>query len=184
MMPKVPSIAIIDDCPDGINIWHVTTRKISFNESRLVGAWNIETYDPDEISNLIEDRYQFATIEADKILRKLNILQSNIIDIKSTLQLANEKVLKLKSILDFEQSTRKKYFKLVEPNWPEFESDLNLDALSQTDKNKTIRALLIARWFESIFTRWDKFEEIRLGSLFLREKSSSEFSQLEIITKT
>lgn len=183
-MPKIPSIAIVDEFDSCLYIWHVSTQDESFKGSRLAGAWDFKSYTFDDIDNLISDRYQYVTQSAEKVLARLCIPQSNAIDVKTTLQRANEKILTLKSILEQEQGSRKSYHQLAEPTWPEFESDLNINAIVKADKSNSIRALLIARWFESLFKRWERFEEIRLGSLFLRNSTSSNFTPLEIIIKS
>lgn len=182
-MPKIPSIAIVDEIDNCLYIWHVSTEEVSFKGSRLAGAWNFNSFTFYDIDNLISDRHQYITKSAEKVLKRLSIPESNTIDVKGTLRRVNEKISVLKSILEQEQARRKSYLQLVEPFWPEFESDFNIDPIVKADKNNTIRTLLIARWFESLFKRWERIEEIRLGSLFLRKSTSLNFTPLEIINK-
>jgi len=181
-MRDISSLVIVDAFDAETSFWYVATGFRDANQTRLTGAWTKQKPEIDFFENIMSDRMFYTTQEGRKAIDECRYLPKDEIDVEKSIQNANYEIYSLKEKLAAEQNQRKIYKQLTNPNWVELPKLEELQKILVINKNSQNRPLEIARWFANLFNIWDTFQEQKMGSLFLRKISTSEYSNFPIMT--
>lgn len=181
-MSEINSLVIVDTINSETSFWYVATGFREANQTRLTGAWTKRKPEINFYENIMSDRMFYATPEGRSSIDESKYSPKDEIDVEKSITGANWEINSLKDKLATEQSQRKTYKQLTNPDWVEMPKFEELYEILVTHKNNTNRPLEIARWFANLFNTWDTFQEQKMGSLFLRRISSPDY--INFPTKT
>jgi hypothetical protein len=181
-MSKINSLVIVDTINSETSFWYVATGFRDANQTRLTGAWTKRKPEINFYENIMSDRMFYAIAEGRNSIDECKYSPKDEIDVEKSIANANLEINNLKDKLATEQSQRKSYKQLTNPDWVEMPKFEELHKILETNKNNSNRPLEIAKWFANLFNIWDTFQEQKMGSLFLRKISSSDYTNFP--TKT
>ncbi len=181
-MNFIQSLVIVDTIDNETNFWYVATGSRDGNQTRLTGAWSKSHPDSSFCKNLMSDRYFYATSEGKETLGKQSYVPINELNLKASITKASESINFLKNKLELEQSSRKSYKQLTNPQWVNLPNSSDLDSIIKLNQQNPNRTLEIAKWFAGLFGKWDNFQEQKMGSVFLKNISTAEYENFPLVT--